>query len=528
MHRELGEQTLQAVGDRLSHQMGLSFPENRLSDLERGLVSASVEMDLDGAGECADLILSKDLSRAQIETLAVHLTVGETYFFRDPSSFDLLGGAVLPALVTSAGGRDMTLRVWCAGCSSGEEPYSIAIALHRFLPNIADWRVRILGTDINPVALQKAVRGEFREWSFRSTPEHLRDRYFEPAGDRTWKVVPEIRKMVRFSYLNLVRDSYPSTDTETNLMDLVFCRNVLMYFSAEQTRMVAERLQGAVGPDGWLFVGASEASRSLFPNLGVVSTPQAILFRKSSAPPLAGCSRDDSEMTPYRPRELRSSRAESAAAHQPQRVQAAKGAETSKKEPPKQRYVPETAQIGSEARTPEEESQAAISKAKARWAEGRPSEAERIALEVLQLGENSEALELVARICADDGRLEPGLTWCDRAIAADRLNASLRFLKASIVQELGNATDAVRLFKEVLYLDPSHVMAHYALANQYRRMGRTKDAALHFRNAMTLLSDYPEDELLAGPDGFAAGRLSAIIRSAASADDSNQAGGNQE
>ena len=151
-------------------RLGLHFPEGRTRELERGIRFASREFGYEDADSCLRWLLSSPVSHGQIETLASHLTVGETYFFRDRGSFDALGEHVLPDLIRARKGKEQRLRIWCAGCSSGEEAYSIAMSLDRILPDMEDWRVTILATDINPQGLERAARGVYRDWSFWGTP----------------------------------------------------------------------------------------------------------------------------------------------------------------------------------------------------------------------------------------------------------------------------------------------------------------------------------------------------------------------
>ena len=130
----------------------------------------------------------------QIEVLARHLTVGETYFFRDKTSFDFLEKRVLPELLAFRRNAGRYLRIWSAGCCSGEEPYSIAILLTRMIADPKDWNVSILGTDINRLFLEKGVCRCLRDWSFRDTPNWVREGFFTRTGDHHFELVPRDQK----------------------------------------------------------------------------------------------------------------------------------------------------------------------------------------------------------------------------------------------------------------------------------------------------------------------------------------------
>jgi chemotaxis protein methyltransferase CheR len=264
----------------LSRQLGLSFAGARGGDLERGLAAAAAELGFSGLEACADWLLSTSLRRSQVETLAAHLTVGETYLMREPKAFDTLERAILPRIIRERRAGSRQLRLWSAGCASGEEVYSIAITVARALPDIQDWHVTILGTDINPLALRKAAAGVYGEWSFRRAPDWMRERYFEPAGARRYRIVPPIRRMVSFDYLNLADDAYPSLLSRTNAMDVIFCRNVLLYFAPERVAAVLEKFRRALLPGRWLVGGVAEQFRA--PGFAPAAAEGAAIFRNES------------------------------------------------------------------------------------------------------------------------------------------------------------------------------------------------------------------------------------------------------
>jgi chemotaxis protein methyltransferase CheR len=158
----------------------------------------------------------------------------------------------------------------------GEAPYSIAILLSRFL-DPAEWNVTILGTDINTRFLRKASEGVYSSWPFRDTPRWVKAGYFRRTPQGRLQVLPRIRRMVTFSRLNLAEDVYPALDTGTNGMDLIICRNVLMYFAADAARAVADRFHRSLVEGGWLIVSPTEASHALFQDFAPSHLPGAIL-----------------------------------------------------------------------------------------------------------------------------------------------------------------------------------------------------------------------------------------------------------
>lgn len=282
---ELSSELLARLSEFVEAQLGLSYPPERWPDLERGLVRATPDLGFPDPAECAQWLVSERRSRREIELLATHLTIGETYFFRDPKSFEALEHHVLPALLERRRSSTKRLRIWSAGCCTGEEAYSIAYVVSRCIPDFAKWQITILGTDVNPQYLHKATDGIFTQWSFRSSPAEFKERGFREVAPGRFEVRPDIRKLVTFSCLNFVEDVYPSLETNTTGMDIIFCRNVLMYFSRKHAERVVANLRRSLVDDGWFFASATEASPELLAGLQRAPFPQTSIYRKTDATP---------------------------------------------------------------------------------------------------------------------------------------------------------------------------------------------------------------------------------------------------
>ncbi|MCW8408948.1 protein-glutamate O-methyltransferase CheR [Legionella sp. PATHC035] len=184
------------------------------------------------------------------------ITVGESYFFRDKNQMQLLENKLLPDLINQKS-QDFSLKIWSAGCSSGEEIYTLAILLAELIPNIDLWDLYLLGTDINTTSLQKASAAVFGQWSMRSIPEKYLQRYFE-KNDRTYVLSPQIRDLVQFKYLNLCDNSYPSIINGIFEVDLILCRNVLIYFDNELAAKIMKKLSACMHKNAYLILGASD------------------------------------------------------------------------------------------------------------------------------------------------------------------------------------------------------------------------------------------------------------------------------
>ena len=458
MRPALSDSLMLRLSEFLAAQVGLHFPQQRWGDLARGIAAAARDLGMPDAESCARWLPGAPLTRKEIEILASHLTVGETYFFRDRKTFEILEERVLPELLRGRA-AERRLRIWSAGCCTGEEPYSIAMLLDRLIPDRGDWNATLLATDINPRFLRKAAEGVYGEWSCRAAPAWIR-RHFERSSGGRSALQPRLRKQVTFSYLNLADDAYPSLATNTNAMDVILCRNVLMYFTAERAEKVVGKFHRSLVDGGWLIVSPTEISHTLFASFAAVEFPGLVLYRKlaDARPQVLASERRVPFFFPL-PDEAPQRSAEVSTIHE---------------EPPTQ---------------------------------APPSESESSA------ASDSATLCRAARDCANQGRLAEALEWCEKAIAAEKLDPARHYLLATIRQERGEAEAAAEALKRALYLDPDFALAHFALGNLRLSQGRRREAERHFDNTLALLCARPHEEVLPESDGLTAGRLAEIIGS---------------
>ena len=276
---------------------------NRSAEMEqlRQRLEAETGMDLGGTRlprlqAAVERILAKQpgmdperlLARTQadpafLECLTTELTVGESFFFRNEHHFRALRDHVFPEIFRdNAAQREV--RVWSAGCATGEEPYSLAILLDQLLAERGQWQVSILGTDLNLGFVERAREARYRQWSFRQTAIQQDPRYFSPQDD--WFILsPKVRGHVRFAYLNLVKDVYPSALTGTLGLDLIVFRNVAIYLKPEVTKAIIERFQRALRPGGWLLLGEVELSLAATAGLQARPFDQATFYQKPAGTP---------------------------------------------------------------------------------------------------------------------------------------------------------------------------------------------------------------------------------------------------
>lgn len=475
MRQILPDQLLSRLSEFLAAQIGLHFPKKRWSDLERGIVSAAQDFGIQEMKECVHWLLSAPLTPRQIEILARHLTIGETYFFRDRKSFEALEQHILPELIRSRRDSTRCIRIWSAACCTGEEAYSIAMLLDRLLPDYEQWHITILATDINPQFLRKAEAGVYGEWSFRDTPSWTKERYFKKGRQGCFEIHQRIKERVTFSYLNFADDVYPSLANNTNAMDVIFCRNALMYFTSALAMKVVSNLHRAVVDGGWLAVSATEASNTMFAGFSPINFSGAMFYRKNVS--------NDCQLV-----DLKYPNFEFLVASD------------------ESLYPPSLSGISLPLSSLE------IS----RSIEVHPASDEKFVTSIeasLQNQNESDTLCSKARLCANQGKLDEAVEWCEKAIDSDKLNSQNHYLLATIRQELNQSSAAEQSLKRVLYLDPHFALAHFALGNLRLSQGRHGEAERYFTNTLELLRTHPQSKILRESDGLTIERLDKIITS---------------
>lgn len=429
--------------------LGLAFPEARQTDLDRGLLRACRSSQLATPEPYVAWLATLSDQSPEWRRLASHLTVGETYFLRDHSLFEALEKRILPSLIAARRAQGtLQLRLWSAGCATGEEPYSLAILLDRLLPDRSRWALTVLATDINLEALHVAQQGVYRQWSFRNTPEWVRTRYFHHRDGATFEVAPGIRQTVVFAPLNLNDGSYPSVVTNTVAMDLIFCRNVLMYFTPQAQRATVARLREALVIGGWLVVSPAEASAELLRPLVSVQCSGAILYHKENpGSPLAFATERTTVISSPASREAKP-------------------------------VLPDVSVPGP----------------------------------LVRRQSDTASLLPRARDLADQGQLDEAHRLCELALAGDQLDPEAHLLLAAICQERGEVGTAVEALRRAIYLDPDSAPAHFLLGSLLLRQGEQRRGQRSMETAVGLLSSRPRDEVVPGTDGLSAGPLLEMAR----------------
>ena len=423
----------------LAQAAGLAFDETRRDSMAVGVAE---RLRATGAAGVADyLVLLR--GREERQRLLEEVTIQETYFFRNPPQVQALRTHVLPELVRAAqeSGR-RRLRVWSAGCSTGEEPYTVAMLLRELLPDMAGWDVQVLGTDVSRRALQAAERARYGPRAVHTAaPEDLA-RFFAVAPEGGYEVRSEVRSLVRLRHHNLVTDAPPFAPGE---VDLVLCRNVTIYFARETTRALVERFHATLHPGGYLALGHAETLWQVsdaFRLVQVGAGAGAAFFYAPLARSAQGRAAAPVRASARRPVENAAGAARALAGAGTRGARAAAEAPA----PPAPAAPVEPADPVTEVRTA--------------LAEGRYAQAVRAA---------------------------------SALIARQPLSAAAHYLRGLALVDLRQDADALADLRKAVYLAPDDGFAHFLLAGVLARLGDPEAARREYAAAATTLGAQPGD-----------------------------------
>ncbi|MBK6999224.1 MAG: hypothetical protein IPH35_04355 [Rhodoferax sp.] len=436
------------VRDALVARMGIHIATPRLPELAAKLASAS-ERSGSSRQTLIENLLSGRLQEKEFDALADTLTIGETYFFREADAFEALAEVALPGLLASG---QTPVRIWCAGCASGEEAYSIAMFLRTRFANVNPRQFSILATDINKTFLAKARQAKYTEWSFRTLTQSYKNRYFRPCDDGSFQVVDEIRNMVEFRSLNLAANSHPSPANGTSDLDIIFCRNVLMYFTPDVIASIANGFHQALRPPGWLVVSQTECSELFASGFETVPARGVFIYRK--------------------------------------------------RQPIKQ-PIPHAAASATTVPTSSRPAVSATSGQLAPRTKSLPP--------LPQPNAQTTDHFADARRLANQGRLTDALAACEIGLGTNSLSVSGYHLHAAILQELGELGKASEALRKALYVDQSCIIARYTLGTVEQRLGRLQDAQRNFDIAARMLNGLADTVLLPESGNMTAGHLKTVL-----------------
>lgn len=474
------KELLHLVRDRISAEVGIYFPVHRIDILERRLVSAAAELGLDSSclEETLEALLRLNWEPDVVGKIVSQLTVAETYFYREQALWEHFETEVVP-YIRSKLRSGQGVKIWSTSCCTGEEPYTVAMILKDRLSDDELRRLSIYGTDINRSYLEQAVAGVYSDYSLRTTPESIKQRHFFPVSGNRFEISKTIKGMVNFGFHNLVKQTgseFEITNSDRDL-DVILCRNTLIYFHDEQIARTVAELSRRMKSDGWCYLGPAETWKAPpdlfqfehFPGLMVLRTREHNKTKSKTGQNKAS----------------RAAQAIKATTPNPHLSAAAELQKPAAIERLAQDCVPVNISIESDC---QQGTDAELDKLK------------RLAEYSLQMGEIEKAAALV-----------------EQALELDRLDAHLYYVLSMIYIEGNNDVKAAHALRQAIFLEPGMVLAQYMLGRIYQRQERYLQAEVHLSNARALLAKLSPEILLDNAGGLTAGRLLEILESMPSA-----------
>jgi len=451
---KMTDEQFAVIRNMLSESAGLAFDESR-----RESVAYSISERMRATG-CADisayfsLLFAAD-ANTERQALIDEVTIPETHFFRNPPQIRALRTHVLPELLRQASATKR-LRIWSAGCSTGEEPYTIAMLLRELLPAQSDWDIKIIATDVSTRALAAARNARYGERALVMTDPMDQKRFFYlDAESGAFVVRDEIRDMVEFRHHNLVTEAPPVAPGQ---LDIVLCRNVTIYFDRTTTKRLMQRLHGCLRDGGYLFLGHAETLWQISDDFTLVSLGDAFVYRRGVNEPSRRAVLPD-RRTEDEPRPTRADR---------------------RRGPVDRRSLP-----------------------------APPVAASPVPLPRISLLVTPDPM-LAVRTAVAGGNYEEAADLAAEVATASPLRADAHYLHGLALTNLGRDAEALVVLRKAVYLDPEDGFAHFLLAGALDRTGESVAAARSYRAAAATLGSRPQHSVAPELGGRSVAELGAL------------------
>ncbi|PIQ89341.1 MAG: hypothetical protein COV72_03580 [Candidatus Omnitrophica bacterium CG11_big_fil_rev_8_21_14_0_20_42_13] len=483
----LAQDEFELFRDLILAESGICFSDEQKSLLSFSIYERMQKNRISSFKQYYNFLTSFSSGRAELLALLDTVTIGETDFFRTLAHFDVLGGYVLPEIIKRKfnflnkdlknleDAASIMLKIWSAGCSTGEEPYSLAIKLLEVFPDANYHNTAILATDVNRERIDKARFGRYGRRAIRNLSPEILEKYFTVNGNE-YEIADRVKSLVRFTRHNLATDDF-NLDYMRDV-DIIFCRNVLIYFNLDNTKRIIDNFYNCLNDQGYLFIGPAESLWQISDKFKPIEFPHAFIYTKTM----------DYQAEAEKPFIS----------------------------------IPELdlADIKLTEEPPSEESFRQMEENIA-LKEEREKKVSREASEVLyqegirlfNIKEHEKALELFdkvitndpafikayfakATILANQGKYQEAVAELKRIIKIDNLFIEAYYLMGVLSDRLGDLGDAIEQFKKVIYISPEVVLAYFNLANIFYCQKKFKKAEREFRNAINMLEKKSKDEIV--------------------------------
>lgn len=509
----LSVQLKQAFLQLIAQQTGLVIKEADQDNLIETILVRMNFLKLGSPESYYKLLNSPTISSNQEwQKLVILITNAETYFWRDKGQFETLQKHIIPDILKRQNNQKQ-IRICSAGCSTGEEPYSLAILIHKLIPDLEKWKVKILGIDINKYALETAKKGIYSSWSFRNINPDIKRDYFRVINN-SYYIDNSIQKMVTFKLINLFKDSFNTQNNDLKNLDLIICRNVFIYFEESAKAKVLDKFYDTLKPLGYLLTGHAELyghdlskfQIKVFPeslvyqrradNLILKTPPLVSLTSEAKSPPVENLSLDVLQKSRPLKREpitgafsntQKTNVARNISSVDETPINLIKSQENTKLKQTDQEVFREV-----EILLEQDAYDLAIKQLK----------------NLLTIHPKTfQAYYLMAKIHANLGKYEEAIYYCQQALDIDYLAVSPYYLLAQIAEEQGNIVEAKQILNKIIYLEPYSIRAYLDMIHLYQKE-RNKKRTLKMKQAvLNILKQFSPSTIIKDYENMTASEL---------------------
>ncbi len=486
------------LSDKIENHFGIHFDFNKKIDLERILKEAFWDHQGSDWEEFVDSLVNKEFNKDIIYWLAPYITIGETYFFRENQSLEILVNQIIPDLLSK--GKE-AINIWSAACSSGEEPYSIAIMLLEKYAKFPE-QVKIYATDINKESLSIAKQGIYRNWSFRNTPRNLREKYFTSDSNNYFRLSDEVKEKVEFHHLNL-NDNYHGIFKKEAFFDIILLRNTLIYFSQKAIDRLLDKIRSSLAEGGYYIPGYAELRLINKDGLKPVYFNRIHFYQKQS----------DYKKN----QDILSLKFETKNnTIKKYRIQNNEKKKKDLSRIIKQEKKEQNKKIEKENRSIEfsiEDVRKLFTNADYNGVINLIDRAKKEQqLNTLSNDIINEINLLYCKAYANKGDIKKSIEICKQLLNTNKLNSRLHELAAQLFVEIGNYENALSHLNTAIFIEPNAPLLYFLRANINDKLSDYKEARYDLAHVIKLLSNIEPDRVLEEADGLTAERLKDIAR----------------
>lgn len=499
------------IEKRIESLFGLKFVASQRAQL---LGNIQMVSGLLGHGtqlqEVSRWLIEGNLSMQARDLLARHLTVGESYFFREKTVLNHIRKDIIPLLIAENRSPFNRVRIWSAGCSSGEEPYTIAMMLYEQMAELSGLQVSIVGSDINSKALDKARVGIYTPWSLRDTPDYFKEKYFIKTG-KQFEIIPQIKNMVDFKQLNLADARSFLTDDAIRDVDLLLCRNVLMYMSVAKIKEIAGLFWNSLRVGGWFVTSQVELNDELFGIFERVSTKEGIVYRRGSVPKNYLVIKPNPAEYIGRAGQAFGSlpatrRANNGNINAGNNSKAKKKSETKTNTATKFVSEPVTEASAINRR------KLLIDRVIILYENGNYEQCINLCKSIFREAGHLVGIALIlARCYANLGRLNEAEAVVEKLIREEDVSAEIFYLYGIILSESNQYEKADQSLVKALYLEPDHMPARFQRSRVLMQLGKILLAKKELSNLMQMIKEFNDEMVVDGFEGMTAGSVREMV-----------------